>query len=292
MAEKVMLTEEQIALTLGELMVLLGLTKSTAYRAKQRGYYIMGHHNVMQGQAAKDELLASLPPVQKVEPGKEVVLSKEELKLGNRRLAARYGMGKEKARKALKDGSFTLGRPTTRGSRVYECWKPAVKGDYDPASRFFRVNIAPQEAKLSDEKLMELYSHFGISKNQCKEARRRGYFLPFANRPFEPMVNAQKFAELATELQEDAKKGATSALVKFYGTGSRTVLKGITYDDLVSAALERLYKLSGHEKFDAPLWRRAVARNGALELLRNENRRRGREEATLDQIEGRFDEDE
>ncbi len=282
------LTEEELAMAPRDLQSHLGLGRASAWKARKQGWFCPNHHNSKKNQGKRRDVRAELEPlVRLLEPGEKVVLSALEMALTQKGLCRRYKIGKEKARKALIDGFFIVnGSPTFKGP---EKWRPATPANYDPKRKFFRVNLATEELNLPANKLVELYSFWGMSLHQAKDAKVSGYFCPNVAIPFEPQVDEVLFESLLSEVLVDAKKGVTIALRKYFGGVWKVKMKGYDQDDLLSEALEHLRQRSGYPEFAVKKWRIATAKFGVLAFLGREARRRKREATTVDQMEGRFE---
>lgn len=287
---KVFLREEECQLSGKELMTAHGLSKATAHRALKRGWYWRNYH----GGRKKDRVnLADLPPAKEIAPGEEVVLSELERKLTRNQLACRYQIGKEQAKEALRTGVVrrSLRFRVARKLPSAEKWTAATPRDYDPESRHFRVNLAPAECGYSVERLMQLYAAFGLSEAQAFEARLRGYFCPNASGPREVVVDEEVFALLAEDCLKSAEEGARSALYSFFGPSWQQVLRGVSFSDVSAAALDRLRELSGREEIAVERWRFVVARFAAKRFIGERLKEQRQEATTVDEMEGRFDED-
>lgn len=294
MSDKITLSADQRALSLNALMKLFSISKATAHRAKSRGWFRKGHHNSKAVKQGQEALQASLPPAPVLKPGLEVRLSADELKLTVEALQKRYGVGEHVAVRAKKTGIMSRRNNYTPLTKIPspQKWRRAKPQHYDPEHPFFRVNLAPAEMSMKLDALMILYAAFGISKEMASQARRRGYFCPNVGMKVLPCIDEKAFAAVQGSLLEEARHGSFRALRKFYGSDWGKKLRGITFDDVVAAALERLHNRSGKEGFESAVWRKQCAYYGALEYIGKEAKRRKKESTTVDQLEGRFQDDQ
>ncbi|MCB0324347.1 MAG: hypothetical protein KDD69_12275 [Bdellovibrionales bacterium] len=288
--KKVFLSEADKNLPIKELMARFQVSKATAYWGRKRGWIFVGYHRVLPQERIA---LESLPPAKELRPGEEIVLSELERKLTRNQLAQRYAIGKKQAKEALEAGvvrrasRLRVARAVTSAER----WTPAKPRDYDPESRLFRVNLAPGEYTYTVQRLMELYSAFGLSERQAYEARRSGYFCPNADRPREIEVDEAVFSLFAEDCLKSAEEGARSALRSMLGANWRRVLRGVSMQDVSGAALDRLRELSGREEFGSERWRFVVARFAAKRFIGERLREMKFEATTVDELEGRFDDE-
>lgn len=289
------LSEEEKLMTNKQLMDLLKCSRPSAWRAKKQGFFCIGYPSSKKAKSVQTEAEKALPKLSKLPArGELVVLNQLEQKLSKSALARRYRIGTDLAGVALQEGSFRI--PMKGGRRRDKIegpknWKPPKKCNYDPSSRYFRVNLATEELSYTEGKLMDLYSFWGLSWRQAKEAKACGYFCPNVAVPFEPKVDEGAFRAIADRLLPEIKRGVSQALKRYFGSGWNVKIKGYNQDDLESAAIAHLHDRSGFPEFAEEKWRVSVAKFGVLGFLSTEARRRKKEGTTVDEMEGRFEDD-
>ena len=294
--ERETLSEEDLAISVSEFSEKYGIHRSTAHRWRKQGWRVVGHHNTLT-EKEKRVKASDLPPPVSLAPGDSVNLTAEEMKLAINSLRDRYRIGEKAAKKALETGILTKAIQTNvkgDGGVKLESppnWTAATQASYDPSRRNFRINLAPAECRMNVAELVKLYDAFGLTEGQAQTARRRGYFCPNVDMEARENPDADAFEAFAEEALDSAEVGAKIALHKYFGEGWRQKMKGYDMDELIATACERLRKLSGDEGFVSESWRRTVAKVAVLHFLTEETRRKKKESTTVDQLEGRFDEE-
>jgi hypothetical protein len=111
----------------------------------------------------------------------------------------------------------------------------------------------------------EIQKKYGVSYMTASRAQDRGWiFIDYHVKDIE--IDIDWAAQHANEILESAKVGARYAVRKL-----KVEINAIGYfdfDDLASAAKQRLIELSGHPNRENEHWRNIVARNAASLFLR------------------------